>query len=344
MFDERLGEESDKIDNELEQYLSLFKITSESKAKQTIKKASSSKGCVKTSVHQKRLPQLKPSYSLENEMESPSDELLTSLQQNLKIHNLQELSDTFSMQPDDNTTRLSEDTGSGMDDVVLALKDLTPSETSLCKNKTITEDDASLESFYIKANIFTIDDLVVSGRSDNVTSAGREVIDKSVDRSTVSEGLLEDGVKSNTEHHGEPMYRDDFEDTTTCKDDIEGTMYKDDFEDTTTRKGDFEKTEYKDDFEGEDSQNNGESSDESVVECIEEGQFLNETASFAKGNTDSNGSDDSESALLSSSRSNSDTKQNSINTDDTNEVSQATQHSESSVAGDVLKTEVCEVL
>jgi len=313
MFDERL-EESDEIDNELKQYLSLFKKTSETnKSKSTIKKE------VKTTAHQQCLRQPKPSYSLENEMVSSSDELLTaSLQQNLKLYNLQELSSTSS---DDNSFRLSEDTSSGMDNVVLTLKDLALSEATLNKSRSNTEEDTSLESFNFKANIFTVHDLVVSQHSDNMTSFSGEVVDESVDKSTVSERWVEDGVKSNTEHHNEPVY-------------------KDDFEDTTTYKGDVEQTEYKDDFEGEGSQKDEESSDESVDECIEEEcQVSNETTSFTKGNTVS--CDSGESAMLSSSTSNLDTKQNNSSTSDTDEVSQATLHSESgSTAGEVLKTEV----
>lgn len=345
MFDERL-EESDETGNELEQYLLLFKKTSEPKVKQSSRKSKSrGKSTVKTEVKatadQQCLLQPKPSYLLENEMVSSSDELLTSsLQQNLKIYNLQELSSTSS---DDNSFRLSEDTNSGMDNVVLSLKDLAPSEATLNKSRSNTEEDTSLESFNFKANIFTVRDLVVSQHSDNVTRVSGEVVDESVDKSAVSERFVEDGIKSNTEHHNEPVYKDDFEDTTTYKDDIEGTIYKNDFEDTITYKGDVEQTVYKDDFEGEGSQKDEESLDESVDECIEEEcQVSNEIASFTKGNTDSCGSGESAMLSSSSSRSNLDTKRGNATTSDTDKVSQAMLHSESgSTAGDVLKTEVC---
>jgi len=63
------------MDSELEEYLSLFKSTSETKV---LKHASSRVGHVKPSV-QKTLPQLqpKPSYSLEPETMLSSDKLLS---------------------------------------------------------------------------------------------------------------------------------------------------------------------------------------------------------------------------------------------------------------------------
>ena len=321
MFDEGL-EESDEMDNELEEYLSLFKNTSETKVKRT----SSSTGRIKPKVHQKSLPQLKskPSFSLKNKMVSCSDESLTSsLQQNLKIYNLQELSSTISsVQPEDNSIRPSEDTSSAMGNLVLTLKDLAPSEATLNKSKSDTEEDTTFESFNIKANIFTVEDLVVSEHSYNVRSVSSEVVDECIDKSAVSEKLVEDGVKFDTECHDKPIYRDDFEDITTYKDD-------------------FEQIEYNDDFEDEDSQKDKESSDESVDERIEEeGQVSNDATEDHSGSYDDDDDKDSGSAMLGSSRSNSDTKQY---TSDTDEISQTIQCSEdsSSTTGDVSKTEVC---
>ena len=321
------------MDSELEEYLSLFKSTSETKL---LKHASSKVGHVKPSV-QKILPQLqpKPSYSLEPEAMSSSDELLTSsLQKNLKIYDLQELSGTPSDGNSMNTPNESTTSGGNL---VFSLKDLSPSEASLDKSKSDTEEDTSLESFNFKANVFTVDDLVVSGQSDNGMASNSEIGGGGVNKRVVTERLMEDSIETEPEND-DRSYKDDFEVTTTYKDDAEGMTYKDDFEDMTTCRDNYE---YNDDFEDDGSQKDKESSDEFVDECIEEDQQVSRsTASFTKENS---GSYDSNRYCSSTRpiRSDADTTQeDDVSTSSTDRLSHTALCLEDR-SGDVLKTEVC---
>lgn len=231
MSDKSMGE-SEEMDRDLKEYLACFK---SNEGKQPRPKAASP---VKEKVHKK----------YEKVVEDPSSQKLNSSKENSlsedsslfstssphKRFNLQDVSDlqTSHVISESDVTPPSAKQGddnsvSAIGKLVLSLKELggTPEDTAL--NNNSDNDDVTTSSFYINANVFTVDDLVAADDIESATSKSTAAADDDDDKITYnkSTGLDEGEVKS---------YKDDFEENTFVEESFVSESIKEDVSSSNT--------------------------------------------------------------------------------------------------------------